>query len=121
MYFLKSSNLMSFLCAGAVFCAVSLWAQEQPQQPTQGQVGQQAGAAGGSAGRSGLGRADTPFLPGQKWRVHDINRPHPPVVTPADTPTMPPPPDAIVLFDGKDLSKWMQRAGRGRGPGGGRG
>jgi hypothetical protein len=70
---------MSLLCAGAVFCAGSLWAQpqpeQQPQQPAQGQTGQQAGGGGGRGG-SELGRTDTPFLPGQKWRVHDINRPH---------------------------------------------
>ena len=119
MRYLKSPDLMRFLCAGAVFCALPLWAQQEPQQPTPGQAGQPEMGRGGRGNE--LGRTDTPFLPGQKWRVHDINRPHPPVVTPADIPTMPPPPDAIVLFDGKDLSKWMQRAGRGRGPGGGRG
>jgi hypothetical protein len=54
---------------------------------------------------SPLGYTDTPMLPGQKWRVHDINRPHPHVVTPAAEPGGPPS-DAIVLFDGKDLSKW---------------
>jgi len=52
-----------------------------------------------------LGYEDTPFLPGQKWRVHDSKRPQPPVVTPASIPGNPPS-DAIVLFDGKDLSKW---------------
>jgi hypothetical protein len=52
-----------------------------------------------------LGYEDTPFLPGQKWRVHDSKRPQPPVVTPASIPGNPPS-DAVVLFDGKDLSKW---------------
>jgi hypothetical protein len=52
------------------------------------------------------------MLPGQKWHVHDSNRPHAPVVTPAAIPAMPPPSDAIVLFDGKDVSKWVQK-GRG--------
>jgi hypothetical protein len=59
-----------------------------------------------------LGYSDTPILPGQKWHVHDWARPYPPVVTPADVPGEPPPSDAIVLFDGKDLSKWGQK-GRG--------
>src|SRR3954447_19191319 len=54
-----------------------------------------------------LGFTDTPILPGLKWHVHDPDRPHPPVVTPGATPCAPPS-DAIVLFDGKDLSKWAQ-------------
>jgi hypothetical protein len=59
-----------------------------------------------------LGFTDTPILPGLKWHVHDPDRPHPPVVTPAMTPGAPPS-DALVLFDGKDLSKWTQK---GKGP-----
>lgn len=53
-----------------------------------------------------VGYRDTPVLPGQKWKVHDIDRPHPKMVTPGaklgDAPS-----DAIVLFDGKDLSAWQ--------------
>ena len=29
------------------------------------------------------GYTDTPFLPGSKWRVHDRDRPQPPLVAPA--------------------------------------
>src|SRR5829696_8289258 len=56
-------------------------------------------------GTAQVGYSDTPVLPGQKWRVHDIQRPRPRIVTPGSTPGAPPS-DAIVLFDGKDLSKW---------------
>jgi hypothetical protein len=58
-----------------------------------------------------LGFKDTPILPGQKWHVHDPDRPHPAVIRPGAVPGAPPS-DAIVLFDGKDLSKWGH-AGRG--------
>jgi len=64
-----------------------------------------------------VGYSDTPFLPDGKWRVHDIRRPRPRVVTPPEPATNDkparPPSDAIVLFDGKDLSKWVTR-GRGK-------
>lgn len=54
------------------------------------------------------GYTNTPFLPGSPWRVHDDARPRPPVVTPgAPQLPVPPPSDAIVLFDGKDLSNWV--------------
>ncbi len=57
-----------------------------------------------------LGFTDTPMLPGLPYHVHDPARPHPPVVTPATVPGGPPS-DAIVLFDGKDLSQWASRPG----------
>jgi hypothetical protein len=79
------------LCAGALCFAIALGAQ------------QKKGAD--------LGFTDTPILPGQKWHVHDPDRPHPRVVTPGKEPGAAPS-DAIVLFDGKDLSKWDQH-GRG--------
>ena len=57
---------------------------------------------------TGVGYDDTPQIPGQQWKVHDKNRPNPPIVVPAETFShmAPAPADAIVLFDGKDLSKW---------------
>ena len=59
-----------------------------------------------------LGYDDTPMLPGLPFHVHDPLRPHPPVVTPAAQ-SGGAPSDAIVLFDGKDLSQWQvpQRGG----------
>ena len=61
------------------------------------------------------GYNDTPVLPGQKWRVHDIARPHPPVVTPGEESSQAragrPPSDAVVLFDGKDMSHWVENGG----------
>ncbi len=40
-----------------------------------------------------------------QWAVHDESRPVPPVVTPGQTDNDPPS-DAIVLFDGSNLSAW---------------
>jgi len=57
---------------------------------------------------SPLGYEDTPMLPGQPWRVHDLKRPQPPLVTPGARPGDPPS-DAVVLFDGRDLSHWYNR------------
>jgi hypothetical protein len=64
------------------------------------------------AGDDVRGYTDTPRLPGQKWRVHDADRPRPKKVAPGPLVSAPPPSDAIVLFDGKDLSHWVT-AGRG--------
>src|ERR687895_554272 len=54
------------------------------------------------------GFTDTPMLPGLPWHVHDPARPKPPIVTPGAVPGAPPS-DAIVLFNGRDLSQWAQR------------
>jgi hypothetical protein len=65
-----------------------------------------------------LGFDDTPYLPGGKWRVHDSKRPRPTVITPGTCSTQDqpgrPPSDAIVLFDGKDLSQWQNLTADGK-------
>lgn len=40
------------------------------------------------------------------WPPHDLSRPRPAKVTPMSGVFTPPPPDAIVLFGGTDLSAW---------------
>ena len=67
-----------------------------------------ASAQNSNQGKVPDGFKDTPLVPGTKWHQHDPDRPQPPVVEPgkefseqADSPS-----DAVVLFDGKDFSKW---------------
>ena len=48
----------------------------------------------------------------EKWAIHDMTRPQPPVVHPGPAgPPAPVPSDAIVLFDGRDLSQWSDGKG----------
>jgi hypothetical protein len=53
--------------------------------------------------------------PDPNWKVHDWQRPRPPITDPgtASTQEQPgkPPSDATVLFDGKDLSNWVSLDG----------
>ena len=56
------------------------------------------------------GDRGTPLLPGQKWHVHDPDRPYPHEVTPGIDGS--PPSDAVVLYDGKDLSQWVGADGQ---------
>ena len=46
----------------------------------------------------------------ETWAVHDMDRPRPPVISPALQPGGPPS-DAIVPFDGTDLSEWVRTNG----------
>ena len=58
-----------------------------------------------------VGYSDTPVIPEQKWKVHDIDRPAPRQVTPGALP-MNPPSDAIILFDGKNTDQWTFKGKR---------
>lgn len=85
-------------------------------QPPQRREGRSSGA-----GRpEPTGFLDTPFIPGTKWHVHDDNRPRPAAIDPgtASTPDKPgvPPSDALILFDGKDLSHWANAKSGGAAP-----
>lgn len=56
-------------------------------------------------GKDGVpGFKDTELVPGTQWHKHDPDRPQPPVVTPGKAGGAPS--DAIVLFDGRDLSQF---------------
>jgi len=91
---------MSIRPFAAVCCFVALAAGNSFAQTTPAAAGQQDQIEGFT---------NTPMLPGGKWHQHDPNRPQPPVVTPGATFSQgaPPPSDAEMLFDGKDLSKWQ--------------
>ena len=81
-------------------------AGQKPAAPPQGGRGND-GRVVGPAGEV-LGYDNTITIPGHTFRVHDATRPQPPVVTPGPA-LGAPPSDAIILYDGKDLSKWAQR------------
>jgi hypothetical protein len=100
--------MLLLCCLGVVVFTAELRGTDPAQQAQS--------SAAGTQEKWPAGYTDTPYLPDTKWRVHDIDRPHPKVITPGtfSTPEQPgrPPSDAIVLFGGKDLSKW-QTQGKG--------
>lgn len=65
------------------------------------------------ADKKNVGYDDTPVIPGWTWKVHDGQRPQPRIVDPgtASTQCAPgrAPTDAVILFDGRDASGWIQR------------
>lgn len=72
-------------------------------------------AAGQNPTHPKRGYKDTPMLPGGKWHVHDGDRPLPPIITPGTSSTQETPgkapSDAVVLFDGQNLSHWKSERG----------
>lgn len=103
----KYALLFLIVCLGITIASIQL--------RTAGAAGEPQAAKAKETQASPVGYTDTPYIPDTKWRVHDIARPHPKVITPgtAGTPEQPgrPPSDAIILFDGKDLSKWQTQSG----------
>lgn len=57
----------------------------------------------------GMAQVDT------KWKIHDLNRPLPPIITPGTSSTQDSPgkapSDAVALFTGEDLSQWIDEHG----------
>ena len=90
--------------------AAALAAQQSSQQTPPPAAQKKGPGIPASAGDDVRGYNDTPQIPGQKWKVHDMNRPRPVKINPAPYVVEAPPADAVVLFDGKDLSKWEQQA-----------
>ena len=94
---MKKTYSMALMSA-AVFAGVSTWiVMAQDSTRAHEAVTNSEGAV--------LGYTDTPMLPGLPFRVHDAKRPHPRVVTPSGQ-CGGAPADAIVLFNGRDLSQW---------------
>ena len=60
-------------------------------------------------GKAPVGYQDTPFLPQSTWRVHDAERPQPLKIEIENDSSLPT--DAIMLFDGTNLSEWISSSG----------
>jgi hypothetical protein len=105
---------IAVLAVGAILDARQAQPPTPPAQTAPAQPAQQPAGRGNQADtgpvrddrNAVIGFTKLAEIPGTPWRIHDASRPHPRIVTPGATPGAPPA-DAIVLFDGKDLSKWM--------------
>ncbi|MHC1768968.1 MAG: DUF1080 domain-containing protein [Verrucomicrobiia bacterium] len=91
-----------FLCRAALSVAVAMTAAVTPSLKA-------ADLVQAKDGSGVYGYNDTPVLPWCGYRVHDADRPAPKRVDPGRAPRRPAPApsDAVVLFDGGDLSKWQ--------------
>ena len=83
---------------------------------TRGKIACMAGLAGLTlAGAFVLAEGNGPQQPWSPFKVHDMSRPKPPIVTPGtvSTPDAPgkAPSDAIVLFDGTNMDEWQAQGG----------
>ena len=94
LFLVSAAVLAGFLCTSAAEPAVT---KESPPSPKKAEPKKES------------------FAPGGKWKHGDMSRPRPRVITPPGMSTQAaagqPPSDAILLFDGRDLSKW-KRDGR---------
>ena len=95
-----------------VFATLAAWGGALlPQSKAQQTAGQQAKRP--DRFNQPTGYRDTPQLPYQRWKVHDLDRPKPAMVTPAAVPGGPPS-DAVVLFDGRNFDHWTFAGKRGQ-------
>jgi hypothetical protein len=108
---LLAVSALSLATLGGLAATVSVLAADDAKDKATTDKATTAGAAAAAPKHEGY--TDTPMQPNGKWHVHDVNRPLPAVVTPgkqfsqmADAPS-----DAVVLFDGKDFSKWSSGNG----------
>ena len=96
------------LCIAVAVSTGVVSAQQAPasQTPTPAPPAAESGP-GPVKGPNGevLGYTNMAEIPDTPWRIHDAARPQPPIVPPGRVPGAPPA-DAIVLFDGGDLSQW---------------
>ena len=86
-----------------LFCTLLIAIDARQTPPTAAPTATGQGAQPDSAGRGGRGTGGLPPM-----NPIDENAPPPPLVTPAASPGDPPS-DAVMLFDGTDLSKWTLR------------
>lgn len=111
----KLAGVVGFAIAASSLFSFSVSAQQgrgaAPAPGARGGGGQGTPVSGPDGEVWGF--SNTAFNPDSRWRIHDPERPQPPTVTPGETASIPAPSDAIVLFNGKDLSQWVNSAPNG--------